>query len=310
MPYALVRLGDAELELGHWPQAATHLYEAETLAAESGQTVDQGLALGALAWLHAAQGEADECQACAEDALAIADLLGIGSSYQAASALGLLELGRRRPEAALEHLEPLHESQAVSGWSDAAVTPHLTVDLVAAYAAGGHTAKARETAEWFAVQADRVGRPSAAVAAAICRGIAASGEEAERHLVEALAAPADLLRPFDRARAQLVLAEVLLADGRAAEAGAELAEARAAFAGLGALPWIELARTLLIGTGSTVEDVAAPVPLPTVQAAVIECVRSGLSIPETARRLLLTERTVAHRLQLGKRPATPVGRGS
>ena len=96
----------------------------------------------------------------------------------------------------------------------------------------------------------------------------------------------------------------------AAEAGAELADARAAFARLGALPWVERTRTLLIGTGSTVEEVAAPVPLPTVHAAVIECVRSGLSIPETARRLLLTERTVAHRLQFGKRPATTVARGS
>ena len=300
MPYALVRLAGAELELGQWPEAARHLYEAETLAAESGQTVDQGLALGALAWLHAAQGEAEECQACAHDALAIADLLGVGSRFQAVSALGLLELGRRRPEAALEHLEPLHESQIVSGWSDAAVAPHLTVDLVVAYAAAGIRTKARETAERFAAEADRVRRPSAAVAAAICRGVATSGEEAQQHLTKALAAPADVLRPLDRARAQLVLAELLISEGREVEAGAKLAAAAAAFTGLGARPWAERTRTLLIQIGSTVEQVAAPPPLPAAQAAVIECVRSGLSIHETARRLLLTERTVAHRLRFGE----------
>jgi hypothetical protein len=306
LPYALVRLGDAELELGHWGEAARHLYEAETLAAESGQTADQGLALGALAWLRAAQGDEDECRACAEDALRIADLLGVGSRYQATSALGLLELGRGRPETALEHLTQFYESRTAGGWSDASFAPHVTIDLVAAYAGARQSVRALAAAETFAAEADRVGRPSAGVAATLCRGIATTGDEAERHLGEALAAPADQLRPFVRARAQLALAEGLLTAGRGDEAAAQLPAAGGTFAALGAVPWAERTRARLVETGSTVQDVGVAAPLRTAEAAVVECVRSGLTITETARRLLLTERTVERQLRRAEQHATPV----
>ena len=63
LPYALARLADLELERGRWTTAAGVLDEAIRLARETGQGADEGLALGTLGWLEAAQGRDDDCRA-------------------------------------------------------------------------------------------------------------------------------------------------------------------------------------------------------------------------------------------------------
>ncbi len=304
LPYILLRLADVELQTGHWDEAARHLHEAAVLAAESGQAADQGLALGGLAWLHAVRGDEDECCACVADSFALADLLGVGSrSDRAGSALGLLELGRGHADAAIEHFGALAVALADAGWSDAAIPPHRTIDLVAAQAAAGRHADAAATAARFAAEADRVGAPSAVPAAALCRGLAASEPGSEAWLAEALAAPGDLLGPFERARARLALGSVLLAADRTSEANDQLAAAFVAFGELGAAPWTDQARTLLATAGVMVGEPREPVGAPAAaDTAVVTCVRSGLSIPETARRLLLTERSVEQRLRRVREP--------
>ncbi len=69
LPYALARLGDLELERGRWTTAGGLLDEAIRLARETGQGADEGLALGTLGWLEAAQGRDDDCRAHSAAAL-------------------------------------------------------------------------------------------------------------------------------------------------------------------------------------------------------------------------------------------------
>jgi tetratricopeptide (TPR) repeat protein len=128
-----VRRADVDLDTGRRPEALARLHEARRLAAETGQAADYGLALGGLAWLHAAQGREEDCRACAEDALDLAERLGVGSAVErAGSALGLLELGLRRYPEAVVHFESVCHARLQGGWSDAGVVPHRLPDLVEA----------------------------------------------------------------------------------------------------------------------------------------------------------------------------------
>ena len=100
------------------------------LADEMGQAADRGLALGALAWLSGAHGHSEDCHAQAQQALQIAGRLGGGARLdRAGTAIGMLELGRGQPEAAILNLEVACRLQDEQGWSDAARTPHRRPDL-------------------------------------------------------------------------------------------------------------------------------------------------------------------------------------
>ena len=99
LSYALTRLADLELECGRWTTAANELDQAIRLARETGQSADEGLALGTLGWLDAAQGRDDDCRSHVAAALGIASRLGTGSQLDRAGlALGLLELETSGPE--------------------------------------------------------------------------------------------------------------------------------------------------------------------------------------------------------------------
>ena len=83
LPYALARSADVELECGDWDAAQKLLREAIELARETGQGADEGLALGTLAWLDAAQGLEDDCRAHAVAAAELAESLGRDRSWTA-----------------------------------------------------------------------------------------------------------------------------------------------------------------------------------------------------------------------------------
>ena len=180
MPYALARSADVELECGDWDVARKLLREAIELARETGQGADEGLALGTLAWLDAARGGLeDDCRAHAVAAAELAESLGTGSQLDHAGlALGLLELGRGRPEAAIPHLEETLRQQQAQGWSDAAVRPHVSTELIEAYVLAGRAADAAELLATFKAEAHRAPRAYAAAVGARCQALLESPEAA------------------------------------------------------------------------------------------------------------------------------------
>ena len=293
LPYALVRLGDVDLETGAWAAAAAELHEARSLAHETGQVADYGLSLGTLAWLEAAGGHEDDCRAHVDEALALAERLGSGSRFdRAAMSLGLLELGHGRGERAIEQLEELCRSQAELGWSDAATTPHCRPDLIEAYVLAGRDQDARATLEAFQRDAERSQRPSALAAASRCRAMLA--EESKLDIMFADALDHSGAGVFDRARTEFLYGSRLLAAGRSDDARAALAGALARFERLGAEPWATRAREGIAATGGTpppaqlnLIDRLGPRELEVALASA-----EGGSPAEIAERLFLGARTV------------------
>jgi len=295
LPYALLRLGDVQLETGSWSAAASGLYEAAQLAGQSGQVADHGLALGALAWLDAAQGRDEECHSHVEEALELAGRLGGGSRLdRAAMARGLLHLGRGRAEAAIEDLEAACERQDEQGWSDAARTPHRRPDLVEAYALVGRAEDAREALRRFEHDAERTGRPSAMAAAARCRGVLADPGELDAAFAEALNAHPNALGPFERARTELLYGTRLAENGRPEAAPTPLLRALGTFEHLAAEPWAARARMSIMLAGATppTPRMAPTERLTPRELEVALAAAGGLSARVIAERLFLGPRTV------------------
>jgi GMP synthase-like glutamine amidotransferase/tetratricopeptide (TPR) repeat protein len=296
LAYALVRLGAAEIDLGLWAAARGTLADAADLARETGQGADRGLASGVLAWLAAAQGREQECRQRAEEALALADRLGVGSRLDRASqALGLVELSLGRFDEAAAMLTAVRREQVAQGWSDPAIAPHLVPDLVEALALAGRVDEARTVLDEYQTEARRVGRPSSLAALARCRSLLAPDCEVEAACEEALAAGVEMTGRFDRARTELATGERLAArDGDCA--ARLLTSAHERFTELDAEPWAARARHGLRLLGVE-EPAGAPGPLAGLgdrELQVVLAVAAGQSTRDAATSLMLTVATVEH----------------
>jgi DNA-binding CsgD family transcriptional regulator len=294
LPYALVRLAGVELDTGRWRVAAAALTEARQLAQETGNSADHGLALGALAWLEAAQGHAGACRAHVEEALELAGRLGGGSRLdRAAAALGLLELGCGRPERAIAPLEEVGRLQQENGWSDAALTPHRLPDLIEAYALAGRTGEAEAAVAAFSLDAVRTRRPSALALATRCRALLAPDPEVDARFDDALGTSPQITGPFERARTQLLYGWRLAKAGRSVEATDPLSASLRTFEQLGAEPWAERAREAILAAGG-----APPPPnvnrlerLTPLELAVALAAGAGAPLDDIAYQLFLGPRT-------------------
>ena len=294
LPYALVRLADAQLDTGEWTAAAAALQEARRLARETGQVADYGLALGTLGWLDAACGREEDCRAHVDEALALAERLGSGSRFgRAATALAMLELGSGRLEQAIDHLEGICRQHDEQGWSDAAVTPHCRAELIEAYVLAGRERDARVALDRFERDAVRTQRPTALAAVARCRALLAEEGDLEDRFAEALSRAA-CAGPFEEARTGLLYGNRLLGIGRVDEASSVYAHALATFERLGAEPWAAHARAGIVAAGETPEP-ARPRVIDRLSDRELEvalaCAEGGSS-RDIAERLFLGLRTV------------------
>ena len=312
LPYALVRLADVEIDTGHWPAAHAALTEAASLARETGQGADQGLASGALAWLDAAQGRAVDCRRHAGEAIALAVRLGAGSRLdRAVPALGLLALGCGELDAAIEHLAEVRKTQLEQGWCDAAVPPHRTRDLIEAYVRAGRVAEAEREVSIFEQETRQTERPSALAALACCRGLLASPEMVDKHFREALAHGSEGVGPFEHARTLLGYGRRLREVGRAAEAVEHLECAFMGFAQLGAEPWLVQARGELEACGAIPPNLP-PDPLSGLGERELQVALArarGETPVEAAEHLLMTVPTVKQLWGQVSRPSTNAASG-
>jgi DNA-binding CsgD family transcriptional regulator len=261
------------------------------LARELGQEI--GIHLCELAIVAAIQGREDECRACAAQATerAVERRSGLLASL-AAWALGLLELAFARPEAAIVALEP-----ALPG--DGALTHpiialFLTPDYVEAAVRANRFDVARAVVGPFEEWAGAVEQPWALALAFHCRGLVTAGDTAELSLREALALHPRFLRPFEHARTELALGEVLRRNRKRREAREHLRAARSAFERLGAVPWEERARNELRATGETARkrDASNLDDLTPQELQVARMVADGLSNKDVAAQLFLSPRTI------------------
>src|SRR5262249_28051443 len=143
------------------------------------------------------------------------------------------------------------------------------------------------------------GEPALQPRLAVCRALLADGDdEATAYYEEALLG-ADVARPLDLARIQLLYGEHLRRVRRRTDARVHLRAALDGFERLRAEPWAERARVELRASGATARrrDPSTVSQLTPQELQVARFVSEGLSNKEVAAKLFLSPRTIDSHLR-------------
>ncbi|MFD0689319.1 LuxR family transcriptional regulator [Actinomadura fibrosa] len=275
---------------------------ARRLAAEAldavegtGGTHRAGYLTGLLAWLAAAEGDADRVAALARSIGWATTSGNRPVEGWVTAAWALLELGRGRPHAALERLRELAEGPASHVLPATLALP----DHVEAAVRAGRPDLAAPAAARFAEYAERIGQPWARAVALRCRALLAADERAGSAYAEAVDAHPPDRRPFAWARTELLYGEWLRRRKRRGEARSHLRAAADVFERLDAVPWAERARGELEATGERAprQDLGgASGRLTSQELQVVRLAAAGASNREIAARLSLSRHTVGYHL--------------
>ena len=293
LAFPLAVLADARFRAGAWADAYAAATEAVQVGTDTGQESALAFGLVQLARIEAARGMEEDCRAHVEQALALAEPRGgFSIHFFAAAALGLLEVGRARFEAAVEAMDWLNAAAAAVALGEPAVVPWLP-DAVEAEARSGQREPAAALLARLDEQAAQAPGRWASAAAARCHGILASEHDYEAAFGRSLALHG-LMPSFERARTELCLGERLRRSKRRNEAQASLQKAAATFGRLGAAPWADRANGELAAGGnsrsSTPDTLAARLTAQELQIAL--AVASGATNREAGIALFLSEKTI------------------
>ncbi|QLY31261.1 AAA family ATPase [Nocardia huaxiensis] len=281
----------AEILLGQFGQAGVDAAEAMRLAADTGLRVVHSNAAATLALLAAIRGDEKECRALASEPLA----RGVApANVHAEAALGLLELGTGRPDAAFDRF--LTMFAGVNRHGSTASLP----DLFEAAHRVGRTDEARDRLELYTNWAEHTGHGWAMAIAHRCRALFAPEDEAGKHFETAIELHyATAEYGFERARTEVLYGEWLRRRQQRVEARRYLRAATETFERLDARPWAERARNELRATGET-RTAAADTDLLTrltpQERQTVQLAAEGLSNKDIASRLFLSPRTVGYHL--------------
>lgn len=301
LPTVLFYLASAQFYLGRHEEARASVAEALTIARDTGQQrwADQlGEVRGQLA---AIAGDEAECRRLADEALAgpgaANPAWGVPWTY---GALGLLDLGLGRAEAALSRLEAL----ATGRRRFHIIATRTTPDLVEAAVRVGRPEAAAEPLELYRQWAAQARLSWIDALAHRCSALLAGDDDAaaEEHYTSALRLHAEDGRAFEQARTQLLFGEWLRRVRRKTDARAQLRAAQETFERLGATPWAERARMELTATGlpgAAAAQAQANGVLALLTPQELQIVRlaaQGLSNKDIAAQLFLSPRTVGHHL--------------
>src|SRR4029077_6080830 len=158
-----------------WRQADATYREAIALARETDQRTWLACGLAGIAWLEARQGRDSECRTHAEEALALAQALGARlPALWSLSALGELELGLGRPEAAIQQFDNQRLVAEAGTVTDGDLWP--AAELVEAYARLDRDDEARALTVAFHAAAAAKGQPWSLARALRCEGLVASAD--------------------------------------------------------------------------------------------------------------------------------------
>ncbi|MEV8635502.1 AAA family ATPase [Streptosporangium sp. NPDC051023] len=282
LPTLLFFLAETELFHGRHRDALTTATESLRIARDAGQVQWATQMNAFLAYLAALEGEEERCRGLVDEAL----VGGSAGSGWTAWALGTLDLGHGRVEAALSRLEPMSDGYQVS-------ETRCVPDLVEAAVRLGAPERAAVAFARYREWARATRRPWAEALVLRCRALL---EDSEEHFTAALRLGG---RPFERARTELLYGEWLRRTRRKADARTHLRTALETFERLGTTPWAGRARAELNATGSTAPATPAPGVLARLTPQELQIVRlaaQGMSNRDIAAQLFLSPRTVGYHL--------------
>ncbi len=291
LPYLLGVSADAAYRVGDWEAAADHSASV-TLAEEYGQRGILPFCLAVSGRLRAARGETAQARAELERGIAVAQEVGSVMVVDwGRAALGFLELGLGRAEAAIAELELVEASTARSGLEDPAFVPWAP-DLVEAYLRAGRVADAELASSSLDRRAKRAAVPLALAFAARCRGLVAQGGF-EAHFDEALTQHDRADAPFETARTLLAYGSRLHRARRRVDGRKRLRAALEIFERLGARPWVERTIAELTAAGAIHRDpIADPDELSPQEVRVAMAVAEGATNKQVAAGLFLSPKTI------------------
>ena len=282
---------------GRYAAASATAGEGLRLALETGQQNPAAHHRGVLALIAAVEGRVQECCEAANTALAHAIDHHLGPEAAIATwALALLDLGRGRPDEAMERL--LRLAGAGPGSSHPLVTVFASADLVEAAVRAGRPDHATAALATLEDWASHTGAISTRALTARCRALLSTNDQADRYFTEALTLHSHGGRPFDTARTELLYGQELRRSRRKTESQSHLRLAVEAFERLGAQPWAQLARAELRASGVTISqhDPKAINQLTPQEMQILRLVGQGASNREAAAQLFLSPRTVGYHL--------------
>jgi DNA-binding CsgD family transcriptional regulator len=298
LPALLHLLARDQATTDRWSAAEAGYDEAIRLARETGQRVELAAALAGLAWLEARQGREMECRAHAAEAARLCDELGVGLfGVWAIQALGDLELGLGRPDAACERYRAQAQTLADRGIADVDLSP--APELIEALLRLGKAEEAGALAEDFARDADAKGQPWALARAARARGLIADDERLESCFEEALELHGRTPDAFETARTQLAYGARLRRARKRVRAREQLGAAAETFERLGARLWAEQARAELAATGATARrrDASAIDELTPQELRIAGMLADGKTTREAAAAIFVSPKTVEYHLR-------------
>jgi DNA-binding CsgD family transcriptional regulator len=223
--------------------------------------------------------------------------LGVGLfAVWAIQALGDLELGLGRPDAAIEHYQAQADTLRSCGIADVDLSP--TPELVEALLRLGRDADASRVAVDFVAQATAKGQPWALARAARCRGLLADAGEHEPCFEEALGLHERTPDVFETARTRLAYGGRLRRARKRTRAREQLRAAAEIFERLGARPWAEQANAELAATGETARrrDVSTLDRLTPQELRVARLLADGMTTKEAAAAIFVSPKTVEYHL--------------
>lgn len=306
LAFPVAVLATVLLRRGSFAAAASLAAESQALGEEAVGGFVHSLAVTAVAFVAAHQGETARCLEAAEQAREIAERLDLTSTLACVEqARGFLALGEGDAPRAIRHLERAREHTARFGSRDPSFL-YTDADLAEAYSRAGRAEEARAVAAGLAADARRTGGAWAEAAAARCAALTAPDETLDDLLRQALAAHARVPLRFEEARTRLCFGERLRRARRRAEAREHLAAAHESFVALGSPLWARRAGQELAAAGArgaaAPADASAPdADLTPREREVCRLVAGGATNAEVAAALFLSARTVEHHLRMSYR---------
>jgi DNA-binding CsgD family transcriptional regulator len=278
---------------GDWETAGREADEGYEIAAQTGQSSQQGVLAGVKALVLAHLGRLDDARAAVAEAAGTSEETGaMFGSLLASSAIGFLELSLGDAEAAHRALAPVVEHVEAGGVREPG-SVRFVFDDVEALVGLGRTDEAEALLERWEARARELDRASALASAGRCRGLlsAARGDldGTLASLEGALVEHDRVSIPFERGRTLLVLGSTRRRARQRRAAREALEEAAATFEGLGAAIWAENARRELARIGGRR---ASGSELTATELRVAELVAQGLTNQAVARELVVADRTV------------------
>ena len=249
LPYLLYQQAWHAARAGLLSEGRAAASEGLGLAQELGLRLPRLQALLVLASITARQGSESECLACADEVRGPLEESGlVGYLMWLDHSLGLLAIGRSRPEDAIRELTAAARSLDSFGTHSRGIVPHAELAELHARAGNVPDAEGELAAhEGSHEPQSPVGRATAARA----RALLASDEEFEQAFADALAIHEGSDDRWALARTELAFGERLRRAGRKQDARERLREAMETFEQQGAEAWVERARAELRASGET-----------------------------------------------------------